>query len=236
MKAKKDYKSEVFDIVKTKDWDKARWSNDINLYYYIKRHKDTNENCRIIWEHINQQSRDFELEISEIIETKDWDRARCSNDINLYGYIKRHKDTNENCRIIWEHISRQSKDFKTEVLEIIETKDWDRARWSNNTNLYQYVKDHKDTDENCKIIWEHIKAERKHHSIKDYLLYYFKYGKPTISNNKNLCIWFIKQINKDNQCCIDVKNLIVAAETYQDPVALETLELIKNHLEDKEGD
>jgi hypothetical protein len=386
---KRNYKSEVLDIVKTKDWDRARWSNDINLYYYIKRHKDTNENCRIIWEHINQQSRDFELEISEIIETKDWDRARCSNDINLYGYIKRHKDTNENCRIIWEHISRQSKDFKTEVLEIIETKNWDRARWSNNTNLYQYVKDHKDTDENCKIIWEHIKAEtrdlkseileivetknwdrarwsndrnlylyiychrdtdknsktiwahvklkkdheseipeiirtkdwdrakksndkslylyirchkdddknckiiwehiktetrdfkseileiirtkdwdrtrwsndrnlyryirqykdtdenckaiwehikiEKHcpYTIKDYLSDYFKHGKPKRDNH--LRVWFYEQIRKkNNQSCIDIKNLIIAADTYKDPVALETLDLIKNHLE-KEG-
>jgi hypothetical protein len=133
-------------------------------------------------------------------------------------------------------MSHQNKDFESEVLEIIRTKDWDRARCSKDRNLYRHIRQYNDIDKNCKIIWEHIKAERKHHSIKDYLLYYFKYGKPTISNNKNLCIWFIKQINKDNQCCIDVKNLIIAAETYQDPVALETLELIKNHLENKEGD
>jgi hypothetical protein len=42
-------------------------------------------------------------------------------------------------------------------------------------------------------------------------------------------------IKKGNQCCIDIKNLIVAAETYKDPVAIETLELIKNHLKEEEG-
>ena len=48
--------------------------------------------------------------------------------------------------------------------------------------------------------------------------------------------WFFKQIKKGDQCCIDVKNLIVASENFQDPAALETLELIKNHLENKEDD
>ena len=234
MKAKKDYKSEVLDIIRTKDWNRARWSNDKNLYEYIKCHKDTDEDCKIIWEHISRQSRDYKSEISDIIRTKDWNRARNSNDGNLYKYIKCHRDTDEDCKIIWEHISQQSRDYESEISDIIRTKDWNRARRSNDRSLYNYIRRHRDTDENCRIIWEHIAIERHcPYTIKNYLLNYFKYRK---TKNESLRSWFYLRIKKGNQCCIDIKNLIVAAENYQDPVALETLELIKNHLENKEGD
>jgi hypothetical protein len=83
------------------------------------------------------------------------------------------------------------------------------------------------------IIWEHI--SKRHYTIKDYLLYYFEHGKSKRNNNL-LHYWINNQIKKGDRCCIDVKNLIVAAENFQDSVALETLELIKNHLENKEGD
>jgi hypothetical protein len=281
MKAKKDYKSEVLDIVKTKDWDRARWSNDKNLYLYInnhrntdedckiiwehirprkyesevleiietknwdrarssndkslyvyiKRHRDTDENCKIILEHIGQQSRDYESEISEIIETKNWDRARYSNDENLYKYIRRHRDTDESCMIIWEHIGQQSSNHESEISDIIRTKNWDRAWRSNDENLYNYIRRHRNTDENCKIIWEHIMSSRTNHTVEDYLLYYFKHGKPT---SGNLQTWFSNRVGRNDRPCIDIKNLIVAADTYKDPIALETLSLIKNHLE-KEG-
>jgi hypothetical protein len=128
---------------------------------------------------------------------------------------------------------KTKRNYESEILDIVKTKDWDRARWSNDKNLYLYINNHRDTDENCKIIWEHIKAGREHHSIKRYLLYYFKHGKPTKISNKNLCIWFTKGINRGNQCCIDIKNLIIAADTYKDQVAIETLELIKKHLEEE---
>jgi hypothetical protein len=125
----------------------------------------------------------------------------------------------------------EKRNYKSEILDIIGTKDWDRAKKSNNGNLYQYIKYHRDTNENCKTIWEHIKTEREHHSIKRYLLYYFKHGKPT---SGNLQTWFSNRVGRNDRPCIDIKNLIIAADTYQDPVALETLSLIKNHLE-KEG-
>ena len=82
MKVKKDYKSEVLEIIRTKDWDRARNINNEYLYRYILRHKDTDENCRIIWEHT--RLRDFESEILDIIKTKDWNRAKWSNDKRLY--------------------------------------------------------------------------------------------------------------------------------------------------------
>jgi hypothetical protein len=226
---KRNYELEIFDIIKNEDWDKAKGSNDENLYSYVRRHKD-DENCKIIWKHIKTETRDFESEVLEIIETKDWDRAKASNDRNLYDYIRCHRGTDENCKIIWDHISIR-KDYKSEISEIIETEDWDRARGSNDKNLYQYIHNHKDTDKNCKTIWEHIIKKHCPYTTKDYLLNYFKHGK---LENRSLCNWFSREINKGNQCCIDIKNLIVAANTYQDPVALETLGLIKNHLE-KEG-
>ena len=229
MKTKEDNKSEILDIIKTKDWGRARSCNNKSLYNYILRHKDTDENCKIIWEHINIR-RDCKSEVLEIIRTKDWDRAKSCNYKNLYNYIYRHRDTDENCKIIWNHI-RPSRDYKSEISEIIETEDWDRARRSIDDNLYQYVKRHRDTDENCKIIWEHI--SKRHYTIKDYLLYYFEHGESKRNNNL-LHYWINNQIKKGDRCCIDVKNLIVAAENFQDPVALETLELIKNHLK-KEG-
>ncbi len=280
MKTKRNYESEILDIVKTKDWDRARWSNDKNLYLYINNHRDTDENCKIIWEHI--RSRKYESEVLEIIETKDWDKAYRPNDINLYNYVRNHRDTDENCKTIWEHISQLNKDHGSEISEIIETKDWDRAKKSNDQSLYAYIFRYKDTDESCKIIWDHIKSrdyeskvlniiktedwdrakgsndrdlygyihrhkdidescrivwdhiKSRHCTIKDYLLYYFKHGKLTEISNKSLYEWFKNQVKRGNQCCIDIKNLIVAADTYQDPVALETLSLIKNHLE-KEG-
>ena len=225
---KRDYKSEVLDIIKTKDWDRAKVSNDKYLYNYICRHRDIDKNCKIIWEHI--RPRDYKSEVLEIIETKDWDRAKWSNDENLHNYVKYHKDIDENCKIIWEHVRRG--DYKSEVIEIIRTKDWDRARYINNKYLYKYIFSHKDTDENCRTIRKHIVTE-KHcpYTVKDYLLDYFKHEK---LENRSLYQWFTKEIKNSNQSCIDVKNLIIAAETYKDPVALETLELIKNHLE-KEG-
>jgi hypothetical protein len=171
--------------------------------------------------------RNYKSEILEIIETKDWDRAKKSNDENLYSYVRRHKDTDENCRIISEHIG--PRDVKSEILDIIETEDWSKAKKSNDRNLYLHIYRHKDTDKNCKTIWEHIKTEREHHSIKRYLLYYFKHGKPTPSSLQYY--WFLNQIKQNDKPCIDIKNLIVAAENFQDPVALETLDLIKNHLE-----
>jgi hypothetical protein len=76
-----------------------------------------------------------------------------------------------------------------------------------------------------------VKRHRPY-TIKDYFLYYFKYGK--LRRDSSLRQWFAREINRGNQCCIDIKNLIIASETYKDPVALETLELIKKHLE-KEG-
>ena len=128
---------------------------------------------------------------------------------------------------------KTKEDNKSEILDIIKTKDWDRAKKSNDRKLYLYIYHRKDTDKNCRIIWEHITIERHcSYTIKDYLLYYFKHGKP--KHNSSLCQWFNREIKKNNQSCIDIKNLIIASETYQDPVALETLELIKNHLE-KEG-
>jgi len=228
---KRDYKSEVLDIIRTKDWNRARNSNDRNLYQYIKRHRDTDENCKIIWEHVNTQNRNYKSEVLEIVKTKNWDRAKCSNDRNLYEYIRRNKDTDENCRIVWDHIS-QPRDYKSEVLDIIKTKDWNRARQCNDVNLYQYIKRHRDTDENCMLIWKHIKP-KDFYTIKDYLLYYFENGKPAMNNV--LYRRFIREIKKGNQCCIDIKNLIIAAKDYQDTVALETLELIKKHLEEEEG-
>ena len=179
---------------------------------------------------MRKSKRNYKSEILDIVKTKDWDRARYSSDQNLYRYIKRHKDTDENCRIIWEHI--RLRDFESEVSEIVETKDWDRAKRSNDINLYSYIFSNKDTDENCRIIWEHIKTS--HYTIKDYLQYYFKCRKPKYGSRPYN--WFFKQIKKGDQCAIDIKNLIVAADTYKDPVALETLDLIKNHLENKEGD
>jgi hypothetical protein len=68
------------------------------------------------------------------------------------------------------------------------------------------------------------------YTIKEYLQYYFEHGKPK-GHNILLSQWFNREIRKGNQSCIDIKNLIVAADTYKDPVALETLDLIKNHLE-----
>ncbi len=227
MKAKKDYKSEILDIIKTKDWDRAKKSNDEYLYNYIYRHRNTDEDCKIIWKHIGRQRRDYESEVLEIIRTKDWSKARPCNDNDLYAYISRHKNKDKNCKIIWEHI--RPRDFKSEILEIVETKDWDRARYSNDKRLYNYIKNHKDEDKNCRIVSEHMIERHSSYTIKDYLLYYFKYGKP--KRNSSLCQWFNREIKKNNQCCIDVKNLIIAAETYQDQAALETLELIKNHLE-----
>ena len=100
---------------------------------------------------------------------------------------------------------KAKKDYESEILDIVETEDWSRARCSNSRNLYCYIQRYKDTDENCKIIWEHIKAGREHLSIKRYLFYYFKHGKPTNISNKNLYIWFTREINKGNQCCIDIK-------------------------------
>jgi hypothetical protein len=222
----RDFESEISKIIETENWDRARHCNDKSLYQYVCRYKDTNENCRIIWEHISQRSRDYESEVLEIIRTKDWDRAKGSNDRNLYLYIRCHKDTDEDCRTIWEHMSHQNKDFESEVLEIIRTKDWDRARCSKDRNLYRYIRQYRDIDKNCKIIWKHIKT---HHTIKDYLQYYFEQGK--LKGHNTLSQWFNREIRKGNQSCIDVKNLIVASETYKDPVALETLGLIKNHLE-----
>jgi len=225
----RDFKSEVSKIVETKDWDRARPCNDKNLYTYISNHKDTDKNCRIIWEHINIR-KDYKSEILEIVETKDWDRAKRSNDFNLYRYIYRHRNIDKNCETILEHIGFTG--YKSEISEIIETEDWKRAYCSNNNNLYQYIKRHKDEDKNCGIIWEHITIKRHcPYTIKDYLLNYFKHGK---LENRPLYNWFAKKIKKESQCCIDIKNLIVAADTYKDPVALETLELIKSHLE-KEG-
>jgi hypothetical protein len=228
----RDYESEILEIVETKDWDKARQCNDRKLYDYIHRHKDTDEDCKTILEYIGQQSRDYKSEISDIIRTKNWDRAKWSNDNNLYQYVCRHRDTDENCKTICEHISHQNKDFESEILEIVETKDWGRAKGSNDKSLYGYIYKHKDTNKDCRIIWEHIATEKRcPYTIKDCLLDYFKYGK---LKNKSLYNWINKRIKRGNQSCIDVKNLIVAAENFQDPVALETLELIKNHLE-KEG-
>jgi hypothetical protein len=230
MKVKKDYKSEVLEIVETKDWDRAKSSNDRNLYQYIYRNKDTDENCRIIRKHINQQGRNYKSEILDIIKAEDWDRARRSNDEYLYNYIHRHRNMDKNCETILEHIRFMG--YKSEISEIVETKNWNRAKKSNNKNLYQYIKYHKDENKNCKIILEHITIKRHcSYTIKDYLQYYFKHG----SKGNQLNAWFWKQtVKKNDQCCIDIKNLIIAAETYKDQVALETLELIKKYLE-KEG-
>jgi hypothetical protein len=228
MKSKRNYESEILDIVKTEDWDRAKRSNK-NLYQYIYRHRDTDENCKTIWKHVRSRNNGYESEILEIIETKDWDRARGGKN-NLYRYIYRHRNMDKNCETILEHI--RPRDFESEISEIIETEDWKRAYCSNNNNLYQYIKRHKDEDKNCGIIWEHITIKRHcPYTIKDYLLNYFKHGK---LENRPLYNWFAKKIKKESQCCIDIKNLIVAADTYKDPVALETLELIKSHLE-KEG-
>ena len=231
----KDHESEISDIIRTKNWDRARWSNDTSLYQYILYRKDTDKNCRIVWEHIRpkKEKRDYESEVSEIIETKDWNKAKRSNDRDLYSYIHRHKDTDENCRIMWEHIhiyvlhSNNNYDYESVVSEIVETKNWSRAK--KNRNIYAYIYYHKNTNKNCEIIWKHIKSKIENHSIKKYLLYYFKNKKP--ARNNALYDWFYRQIKKSDQCCIDVKNLIVASENFQDPVALETLDLIKKHLE-----
>ena len=228
----RDHKSEILEIIETEDWDRAKQCNDINLHQYIYRNRNTDESCRIVWEHVNQQSRDYKLEVLGIIETEDWNRARYSNDKSLYNYILAYRDTDENCKIIWEHI--KPRDYKSEILEIIETKDWNRVRQCNDKYLYNYIFSYKDTDENCKIVWEHMTKKHCPYTIKDYLLYYFKHEKSTKISNKSLYIWFIKEIKNNNRCCTDIKNLIIAANTYKDPVALETLELIKSHLE-KEG-
>lgn len=193
MKTKRDYKSEILDIIKNKDWSKAKKSNDKNLYQYIYRYKDTDENCRIILEHIGP--RDYESEVLDIVRTKDWGRIRRNNNKNLYGHVYRNKDTDENCRIIWEHISQQRRDYESEILEIVRTKNWDRARAFNDFNLYRYVKYHKDTDENCRIIWKHITIERHcPYTIKNYLLNYFKYRK---TKNESLRSWFYLRIKKE---------------------------------------
>ena len=231
-KSKRNYESEILDIIKTKDWDRAKVSNDVNLYNYIRCHRDTDKNCRIVWEHIISQQRNYKSEVSEIVDTKDWDRAKNSNDRNLYGYICRHKDIDESCRIVLEHI--RPRDFESEILDIIKTKDWDRAKNSNDRNLYGYICRHKNTDENCRIIWEYVTENRCYYTIKDYLQYYFEHGKP-IKSNSGFYNWIINQVRRGNQCCIDIKNLIIAADTYKDPVAIETLELIKKHLKEEEG-
>jgi hypothetical protein len=180
------------------------------------------------------EKRNYESEILDIIKTEDWNRAKQRNDKNLYHYVYCHKDTDKNCMIIWKHI--RSRNYESEISNIIRMKNWDRAKCSNDGgNLYQYIKYHKDTDESCMIIWEHMKhVVTKNHcpyTTKDYLLDYFKHGK---LENKSLHVIVAREIRKGNQSYIDIRNLIVAAENFQDPVALETLELIKNHLE-KEG-
>jgi sortase (surface protein transpeptidase) len=231
----RDYKSEILNIIETEDWNRARGCNDENLYQYIVHHKDTDKNCMKVWNHIKTETRDYKSEVIEIVETKDWDKVSGIKNKSLYNYIYNYKDTDKNCMKVWNHIKTETRDYKSEVIEIVETKDWSRARGCNDKNLYGYLQRNKDIDENCRIAWNHIKTERKHHSAKDYLQYYFEHGKPTNISNKGLYNWFFWGINNGNQCCIDIRNLIVATENFQDPVAIETLELIKNHLENKEG-
>jgi hypothetical protein len=280
----RNYKSEILDIIKTKDWNRAKGSNDQSLYAYISRHRNKNKDCEIIWNHLNHKDRNFKFEILDIIEGKNWDKARHCNDKNLYLYVFNHKYDDKNCMVIWNHIKVDPKDYNSMILNIIETEDWNKAKRFSDKNLYDYVRLHKDTDESCKIIWNHVKTKTKdyeseildiiknedwdranlhnnpalyyhirncrnkdkdcmiiwehiknNYAFKDYLLYYFKHHKrPTLGPSNGLYQWFYHEFNKGNRCAIDINSLIVAADDYKDQVALETLDLIKNHLE-KEG-
>ena len=211
MKSKRNYESEILDIVKTEDWNRARWSNDNNLYQYINNHRDTDENCKIILEYI--RPRKYESEVLEIIETKDWDKAYRPNDINLYNYVRNHRDTDENCKTIWEHISQLNKDHGSEISEIIETKDWDRAKGFNDQSLYVYIFRYKDTDESCKIVWDHIKKiDFKSEILK--IIETKDWDRAKGSNDRNLYGYIHRHKNADENCKIVWDHIKAERERY----------------------
>jgi hypothetical protein len=201
-------KSEVLEVVRSKDWKRAEPINDFSLYTYVRLHRNSDENCKIIWNHIVKRRR-RNSEVSKIIKTENWDKARKASDISLYTYVCLHKDHDKDCKIIWEHIKSKDLNLKFEILDIIKKKDWDRARYSNNPSLYYYVYKHKGSDNDCRKVWDNLKRR----NLMDEVINIIKTGnwdKAKRCNDVNLYNYIYRYKDIYGQCRIvwsHIKNL-----------------------------
>jgi hypothetical protein len=103
MKAKRNYKEIVKSIVETEDFDRARRKNDGNVYMYVRRHREDNPDCHIIWRVISEL-RKINAKLNKILRTKDWHLADISRDRGLYDYVIFHKDSDPRCLKIYNQL------------------------------------------------------------------------------------------------------------------------------------
>lgn len=100
---KRNYKEIVKSIVETRDYDKARSKNDINVYMYVSRHRKDNSDCRVIW-HIISELRKINAKLNKILRTKNWHLADFLEDRELYNHIIFHKDHDPRCLKIYNQL------------------------------------------------------------------------------------------------------------------------------------
>lgn len=86
----------------------GRDRNDVILNY-IKENKNNIEECKKAWHNYqkvkkNVPKRDYLTIAKDIIGRSAWEEAKHKNDPNLYNYIYKNKDYNQDLAIIWEHI------------------------------------------------------------------------------------------------------------------------------------